>query len=203
MTLSTRGQPIEKLANIRADPAIAPDIGRLNLDVVSLANNHMMDYGAEALADTIENLRAQNIKLVGAGATLAEAIEPVIIDVRGRKIGFLAFTCLVAPGAGACDSAPGVAALHVHSSFQVNPYWQAEEPGEPAMVTIRTFADPDEQEFAEECVRSLRSAVDFVCVSVHWGYGGESGDIAEYQRPLAHALIDAGADVILGNHPHA
>src|SRR5882762_3534098 len=103
----SRGQPLEKLANIRADPAIAPDIGRLSLDVVSLANNHMMDYGPEALADTIANLRAQNIKLVGAGATLAEAIEPVIIDVRGRKIGFLAFTCLVAPGAGASDAGPG------------------------------------------------------------------------------------------------
>src|SRR4051812_2987376 len=67
MPLSTRGQPIEKLANIRADPAVAEDIGRLGLDVVSLANNHMMDYGAEGLADTIANLRAQKIALVGAG----------------------------------------------------------------------------------------------------------------------------------------
>jgi len=203
MPLSTRGQPIEKLANIRADPAIAPDIGRLNLDVVSLANNHMMDYGAEALADTIENLRAQNIKLVGAGATLAEAIEPLIIDIRGRKVGFLAFTCLVAPGAGASASAPGVAALHVHSSYQINPYWQAEEPGEPAMVTIKTFADSGEQAFAEACVRDLREKVDFLCLSLHWGYGGLSSQIAEYQRPLGHAMIDAGADVILGNHVHA
>ena len=53
MPLSTRGQPIEKLANIRADPMIAPDIGRLGLDIVSIANNHMMDYGPEAMADTI------------------------------------------------------------------------------------------------------------------------------------------------------
>jgi poly-gamma-glutamate capsule biosynthesis protein CapA/YwtB (metallophosphatase superfamily) len=203
MPLSTRGQPIEKLANIRADPAIAPDIGRLSLDVVSLANNHMMDYGAEALADTIAHLRAQNIKLVGAGATLAEATEPVIVDVRGRKVGFLAFTCLVAPGAGASASAPGVAALHVHSSYQINPYWQAEEPGEPAMVTIKTFADSAEQAFAEQCVRDLRSKVDFLCLSLHWGYGGLSSRIAEYQRPLGHAMIDAGADIILGNHVHA
>jgi poly-gamma-glutamate capsule biosynthesis protein CapA/YwtB (metallophosphatase superfamily) len=203
MPLSTRGQPIEKLANIRADPGIAPDIGRLSLDVVSLANNHMMDYGAEALADTIANLRAQKLQFVGAGATLAEAIEPVVLDVRGRKVGFLAFTCLVAPGAGATPSAPGVAAIHVHSSYQINPYWQAEEPGEPAMVTIKTFADSAEQAFAEECVRDLRSRVDFLCLSLHWGYGGLSSRIAEYQRPLGHAMIDAGADVILGNHVHA
>jgi poly-gamma-glutamate capsule biosynthesis protein CapA/YwtB (metallophosphatase superfamily) len=203
MPLSARGQPIEKLANIRADPAIAGDIGRLGLDVVSLANNHMMDYGAEALADTIENLEAQTIPFVGAGATLDQAIEPIIIDVRGRKIGFLAFTCLVAPGAGATASAPGVAAIHVHSSYQINPYWQAEEPGEPAMVTIKTFADAAEQAFAEERVRELRQKVDFLCLSLHWGYGGLSSRIAEYQRPLGHALIDAGADIILGNHVHA
>ena len=67
MPLSTRGQPIEKLANIRADPMIAPDIGRLGLDIVSIANNHMMDYGPEAMADTIACLDAQGIAHVGAG----------------------------------------------------------------------------------------------------------------------------------------
>src|SRR2546429_2845920 len=140
MPLSTRGQPLEKLANIRADPMIADDIGRLGLDVVSIANNHMMDYGAEALADTIASLEKQGIAHVGAGPTIAQAVEPVIVDVRGRRVGFLAFTCLVAPGAGATGSGPGVAPIHVHSAYEINPYWQAEEPGEPAMVTIRTFA---------------------------------------------------------------
>lgn len=203
MPLSTRGQPIEKLANIRADPAIAPDIGRLGLDVVSLANNHMMDYGPEAMADTIASLDAEGIPHVGAGSALAQAVEPLILDVRGRTIGFLAFTCLVAPGAGATDLRPGVAPIHVQSAYEVNPYWQAEEPGEPAMVTIHTFADAAEQAFAVECVRALREKVDILCLSLHWGYGGLSSRIAEYQRPLGHAMIDAGADIILGNHVHA
>ena len=73
MPLSTRGQPLEKLANIRADPAIAEDIGRLGLDVVSIANNHMMDYGPEAMFDTIGSLDEQGIAHVGAGATIEEA----------------------------------------------------------------------------------------------------------------------------------
>ena len=163
----------------------------------------MMDYGAEALADTIATSTDQGIRLSAPARRSPEAAEPVIIDVDGRKIGFLAFTCLVAPGAGALPSRPGVAAIHVHSSYQTNPYWQAEEPGEPAMVTIRTFADPAEQAFAEECVRTLRKDVDFLCLSLHWGYGGLSSKIAEYQRPLGHALIDAGADIIFGNHVHA
>ena len=71
------------------------------------------------------------------------------------------------------------------------------------MVTIRTFADPAEQAFAEDCVRALRKEVDFLCLSLHWGYGGLSSKIAEYQPPLGHGMIDAGADIILGNHVHA
>ena len=203
MPLSTRGQPLEKLANIRADPAIAEDIGRLGLDVVSIANNHMMDYGPEAMFDTIGSLDEQGIAHVGAGATIEEAVEPVIIDVRGRSVGFLAFTCLVAPGSGATSASPGVAPIHVSSAYEINPYWQAEEPGEPAMITVRTFADAGEQAFAAECVRDLRQKVEVLCLSLHWGYGGLSSRLAEYQRPLGHAMIDAGADVILGNHVHA
>ena len=127
----------------------------------------------------------------------------MIVTHGDRTIGFLAFCCLVAPGAGATAVSPGIAPIHVHSSYQTNPYWQAEEPGEPAMVTIRTFADPAEQAFAEECVRALRKEVDFLCLSLHWGYGGLSSKIAEYQRPLGQAMIDAGADIIFGNHVHA
>jgi poly-gamma-glutamate capsule biosynthesis protein CapA/YwtB (metallophosphatase superfamily) len=203
MPLSTRGAPLEKLANIRADPAIAPDIGRLGLDVVSIANNHMMDWGPEAMADTIACLDEQGIAHVGAGPTLSQAVDPVVVEVRGRTVGFLAFTCLVAPGAGATQAGPGVAPIHVQSAYEVNPYWQAEEPGEPHIVTIRTFADVTEQAFAEERVRALRQEVDVLCLSLHWGYGGLSSRLAEYQRPLGHAMIDAGADVILGNHVHA
>jgi poly-gamma-glutamate synthesis protein (capsule biosynthesis protein) len=71
------------------------------------------------------------------------------------------------------------------------------------MITITTTADPAEQEFAEEQVRRLRKQVDFLCLSLHWGYGGLSSRIATYQRPLAHSMIEAGADVIFGNHVHA
>jgi poly-gamma-glutamate synthesis protein (capsule biosynthesis protein) len=52
-------------------------------------------------------------------------------------------------------------------------------------------------------VRAVRQEVEFLCLSLHWGYGGLSSRLAEYQRPLGHAMIDAGADVVLGNHVHA
>ena len=116
MPLSTRGQPIEKLANIRADPAIAPDIGRLGLDVVSLANNHMMDYGADALADTIANLDEQGIRHVGAGADArARPSSRSIVEVHGRED---RLPRLHLPGRARRRrhrAGPGVAAIHVHS----------------------------------------------------------------------------------------
>jgi poly-gamma-glutamate capsule biosynthesis protein CapA/YwtB (metallophosphatase superfamily) len=200
--LSDRGRPLDKLAAIRESPEIMEDVGKLGFDVVSLANNHAFDHGWEALEDTLAGLDRVGTRHTGAGASLAAAVEPVILERNGVRVGFLAFSCLVAPGSAATAAGPGIAPIRVHSSYEVNPYWELEEPGEPLMVTIRTRADDDDRRFAEERIRELRPQVDVLCVSVHWGYGA-SDTLAEYQRPLGHALLDAGADAILGNHVHA
>jgi poly-gamma-glutamate synthesis protein (capsule biosynthesis protein) len=200
--LSMRGRPLDKLAAIREAPEIMEDVGQLGFDVVSLANNHSFDHGWEALEDTMAGLDRIGVAHVGAGANLAAALQPAILERNGVRVGFVAFSCLVAPGSAATQDGPGIAPIRVHSGYEVNPYWELEEPGEPLMVTIRTRADEAEQRFAEERVRDLRRHVDFLCVSVHWGYGA-SDTLAEYQRPLGHALLDAGADAILGNHVHA
>lgn len=202
MPLTVRGAPLEKLAAIRADPEIATDVQELGFDVLSLANNHAVDYGLEGLTDTIAALRRIGVRTVGAGTSLAEATGLVIVDVNGVRVGFVAFSCLVAPGAGASAERGGIAPIHVNSGYEINPYWAAEEPGEPMMVTIRTHANPEDQAVAEAVIRKARQEVDVLCVSVHWGYGN-SEELAEYQRPLGHAFIDAGADAILGNHVHA
>lgn len=200
--LSNRGVRLEKLAAGRAAPEIAEDVGQLGFHVLNLANNHQMDYGYDALADTIEALEGQGIRCVGAGASLAEAIRPVVLEVKGMTIGVLSFSCLVPTGSAATDTSPGIAPIRVHSAYEVNPAWQIEEPGDPGMVTIRTWADPADRQYAEERVRELAAQVDFLILSLHWGYGATE-NLAEYQRPLGHALLDAGADVIFGNHAHA
>jgi poly-gamma-glutamate synthesis protein (capsule biosynthesis protein) len=202
MPLTARGNPAEKLAAIRADPGIAVDVKELGFDLLSLANNHAFDYGMEGLSDTTAALTGIGVRTVGAGSSLAEATSPLIIPVRDARVGFLAFSCLVAAGTAASAERGGVAPIHVNSGYEINPYWAAEEPGEPGMVTIRTHPDADDQARAEDLVRQLRAEVDILCVSVHWGYGS-SKRLAEYQRPLGHALIDAGADAVLGNHVHA
>jgi poly-gamma-glutamate capsule biosynthesis protein CapA/YwtB (metallophosphatase superfamily) len=202
MPLSTRGQPLEKLAAIRAHPEVAADVAEVGFDVVSLANNHAFDYGPEALADTIGALARIGVKHLGAGMSLTEAARPLVVERDGVRVGFAAFSCLVAAGAAAAADRGGVAPIHVRSGYEVNPYWEIEEPGEPLMVTIRTRADEDDQAFAEDVVRRLRDEVDLLFASIHWGYGA-SDELAEYQQPLGHALLDAGADAIFGNHVHA
>ncbi|MEZ5077246.1 MAG: CapA family protein [Solirubrobacterales bacterium] len=199
--LSDRGRPAEKLAAIRSDPALADDFGRIGFDVVTLANNHVTDYGPDALADTIGAFDRLGIAHVGAGESIAAAVEPTVIERNGIKLGFIAFTCLAAPGATATDERPGVAAIRVHSGYEVNPLWEIEEPGEPLMVTVRTRVDEEDGAAALAHIRALRTRVDVLCVSMHWGYGG-GHDLAEYQRPLAHAVVEAGADAVLGNHVH-
>jgi poly-gamma-glutamate synthesis protein (capsule biosynthesis protein) len=200
MPLSLRGTPREKTIAFRTAPERAADLRRMGFDVLSLANNHIMDYGDEAIADTLRTLHDHQIHYIGAGQNLATALAPVIVERKGWRVGFLAFSCLLPTGAAAAPDRPGVAPIHVRVAYEVDPYGQMEEPGLPPIV--RTWTDPSDQELAENCVRRLRGQVDFLVVSAHWGYG--SGDqLAEYQRPLGHALVDAGADVIFGNHVHA
>jgi poly-gamma-glutamate synthesis protein (capsule biosynthesis protein) len=198
--LSTAGHPREKLINFRAAPEIVEDLAALSFDVISLANNHSMDYGPDALFDTIEGLDAYQVRHMGAGHDLTEASTPLILEVNGVKVGFAAWSCLLPTGAAASDKRPGLAPLHVHTSYDVDPYLQMEEPGNPPIV--RTRVDGADLARAVAQIEALRGEVDFLAVSVHWGFGaGEY--LAEYQRPLGHALIDAGADVVLGNHVHA
>lgn len=199
--LSTRGQPAEKLLAGRNDPKVAGDLARLGLDLVSLANNHVCDYGPDALADAIRALEAIGVRHVGTGESLEAALAPTLFEVNGLSVGFVAFTCLAAPGPVATAERPGVAAIRVHGGFEVDPFWQIEEPGHPLMVRIRTRVDESGCQAALGHIEALAADVDVLCVSVHWGYGG-SAELAEYQRPLAHAIVEAGADAVLGNHVH-
>lgn len=200
MPLSMQGYPREKLIAFHAAPEITPDLKEIGFDVLALANNHSLDYGYEALFETIDGLNREGIRHVGAGRSLAEAMAPEILDVKGRKIGFLAFTSLLPTGASAAERRPGLAPIHVHVAYEVNPYFEMEEPGNPPVV--KTWVDQADLAEFTHAIQNLRPQVDFLIVSAHWGFGaGEA--LAEYQRPLAHALIDAGADVIFGNHVHA
>ncbi|WP_406873745.1 CapA family protein [Aminobacter sp. P9b] len=202
MPLTDQVRAVEKLLNIKADPSIAPTLSELGLDMVTVANNHAVDYGWEGLSQTIDLLRSQGLTVIGAGSNIAEATAPAIATVAGRQIGVLAYSCLLPTGMSAGINRPGIAPIHVQTSYEIDPYYQMEEPGDLSAVRARTQARETDVEAAVAAIRALRNKCDTLIVTIHWGFGSGE-DLAEYQLPLAQRLIDAGADIIHGHHPHA
>ncbi|MGI8721215.1 MAG: CapA family protein [Geodermatophilaceae bacterium] len=198
--LSDQGYPREKLITLKAAPALVAELERMHFGVFSLANNHSMDFGETPLLETIETLQIRGIKAVGAGMDLDAAIAPVVVSARGVSVAFLAASSLLPVGSAASAERPGLAPLHVHTKYEVDAYIQMEEPGHPPVV--RTT--PDEQDLARICaqITAASQTADFVVVSVHMGFGfGEA--LSECEQLIGKAAIDAGADLVLGNHVHA
>jgi len=200
--LTDRGSAVPKLLNIKAPPTAAERLSSLGFNVATLANNHAGDYGWDGLMDTRRALEAQSIQVVGIGETLDEAMRPVVTSVKSKRIGVIGFSCLAPAGFGASATRPGIACLQVMTGYEVDPGYQMEEPGDVGCITIRTRVRDQDLAAACEAVRQAKTICDCLIASVHWGFGSTEA-LAEYQEPLAKALIDAGADVIHGHHPHA
>ncbi|OLP58943.1 hypothetical protein BJF93_23270 [Xaviernesmea oryzae] len=197
---SHRGYRTDAPIAYLVDPAIAEDLGRAGFDVMTVATNHTKDFGADAFLDTLDHLRGAGIATVGGGPTIREAVAPLVRDVGGRRLGILAASCLLPPDYAATDHRPGIAPIRIKQWPEIDPILLATEPGAP--LPMRSSVDPDDLERLCASVRDLRTEVDILIVSVHWGFG-RGNPLAEYQRPLGRALIDAGADLVLGNHPHS
>jgi poly-gamma-glutamate synthesis protein (capsule biosynthesis protein) len=167
--VSDAGRNRHHLYSFRADPKAIEGLNHVGFDVVSVANNHMYDWGPAALLDTVRRLREAGIKPVGAGANDLEAHYPVLIDLGGLRLAFLAYVDVEPKVAAAAPGRPGVAWL------------------EPE----RVLAD----------IRFARPLADLVIVSPHWGieYATQPN---RQQVELAHQMIDAGADIVVGTHPH-
>lgn len=180
----------------RQHPRFAEIFPECGFDVVSLASNHAMDWGPEAMLDTAELLRSRGIAVVGAGRDLAEARRPAIVERKGVRVAFLAYCSVLREGYAARAHQPGVAPLRAHTYYQAAEY-QAGMP--PRIVTV-----PYEEDLAGlvEDVRSVRERADVVVVSLHWGLHFIPRMIADYQPAAAKAAFAAGADLILGHHAH-
>ena len=203
--LSRRGNPVPKFRNLRSDPEVIHDVKALGVHAVTLANNHMMDYGPEALADTLTTCDEADVARCGAGLDLEEAFRPLTFDVRGCRIGLLNLATTVPMGFDAGPGRPGLAPLRVDFSLEIDTNFMVESPG--AMPIVRTRVRTEEQKALCERIRRLKAQVDVAIVSIHWGVpdfwlSPAQGVLAQYQQPLAHAMIEAGADLIYGHHSH-
>ncbi|WP_180955479.1 CapA family protein [Bacillus sp. V33-4] len=200
------GPPADKLIRMKQPPDAATWLKDLNVTAVSLANNHMLDWGKEGLEQTCEFLDRAMIGHTGAGKNLEEASKPYIFQVDGHKIGFISWSSTVPPGFQALNNRPGIASVRVKSSFQVDSSILDEQPGTPPWV--QTEPVEDDLKLLEESIAFLRKETDFVILALHWGVPPQwsslpQDPIAEYQKVMAERVVDAGVDVILGHHSHA
>jgi poly-gamma-glutamate synthesis protein (capsule biosynthesis protein) len=153
-------------------PEAAPARARARIDVVSLANNHAWDYGKAGLFETMDRLEAAGVRWVGAGKDVDAAYRPLVVDHDGFRLAFLAVTDIWNQGV-----------LSKH-------------PGREHVAR----ADPDALAAA---VRALRSdaTIDAIAVSYHGG-SEYIGMPLERTKTILRGAIDAGADIVIGHHPH-
>jgi poly-gamma-glutamate capsule biosynthesis protein CapA/YwtB (metallophosphatase superfamily) len=170
-----------------------------HFDLISLANNHLLDYGFDALERTLDTFDRKGFGYTGAGRTLSHAMQPVVLERHGIRFGLLAFACAFPPTYAATATQPGVAPVRIQASYRPNPLHEAEHPGTPPAVT--TSVEPDDLAAVTDAVRRLKRRVDHVLVSYHWGVPGRHEPL-EYQTALGRATIEAGATAVLGHHAH-
>jgi len=203
--LTDRRAPSDTVAWVRGDPALAQDVAATGIVVASLANNHAADFGTDGLFDTIAALEGAGVRTVGAGTNLDQALMPSIVHANGLRVAFLGFACTLPNGCAAGDQRPGVAPIRVLSRFVIDPVVLEQNPGMgPYVETVASAEDVDQ---AASAIALANESADVVVVAIHWGVPdgwapSYQSELASYQRPLGHRLIDAGADAVIGHHPH-
>ncbi len=165
-------------------------------NVMSFASNHAMRQSDEGMLDTLDVLRANDIVPVGAGRNIEEATRPAVFNVKGTTVGFLAYCSVVPRGQWATTQRAGVAPVRANTAYEQYD-WQ---PGTPPHVV--SWANEEDLQGMVRDIQALRNRVDVVVVSHHWGIHFTPAIIAQYQYQVGHAAIDAGADIVLGHHPH-
>ncbi len=167
--LSTRGQPFDPQQPggkyFRAPPGAVQGLRSAGFNVLNLANNHILDFGPEAMTDTVTLLRENGIHPLGVGANRDEARRPLYVTSHGLRVAFLAYSSRFPAG----RNSPG--------------------------------SVPFDLKIMRADVRRARSEADTVVVSCHIGVEFFPYPLPQH-RQILHCLVDEGADLILGHHPH-
>lgn len=172
-TYSTNGSPMpNKAYTFRANPKRVEVLQELGVDVVTLANNHVYDFGEQALLDTFSTLEEAGIEYFGAGRTLEDAMRPVYYEVDGKTIAFV--------GASRAEK------------NKMTPQATEDSAG-----ILRCY----DTELFLQVIKEADENADFVVAMVHWGTE-YSYDLEEVQLSTGKEYLDAGADVIIGAHSH-
>lgn len=172
-TFSTNGSPMEgKMYTFRANPERVSVLQDMGVDIVQLSNNHVYDYGKQALLDTFDTLEGADIDYFGAGHNLEEAMAPVYYTLDDKVVAFI--------GASRAEK------------YKMTPQATEEKPG-----ILRCY----DTELFLQVIAEADANADFVIAVVHWGTE-YSYDLEEVQLTTGKEYLDAGADVIIGGHSH-
>jgi poly-gamma-glutamate synthesis protein (capsule biosynthesis protein) len=170
--ISDKGKNVGSIYSFRNDPMAIEGLNFAGFDILSLANNHAFDYTREALEDTFLRLKKAGIDYVGAGLNENEAFSPQIKEIQGAKIGFLAYTNLGPESWRATEKDSGIA-------------WVSES----------------DFEKIKEDIKKAKEKVNVLIVSLHSGEEYQK-EPTQFQIKFSKMAIDAGADIVVGHHPH-
>jgi poly-gamma-glutamate capsule biosynthesis protein CapA/YwtB (metallophosphatase superfamily) len=176
--LADQGTPwsaTPKVFHFRSDAKNIQVLQAAQITAVSLANNHVLDFQEAALFEMLQLLDERGIQHAGAGHTLAEAAQPALMELNGQKIGLLAFT-------------------------NNEPVWAATEE-QPGVYYIPIDVQDQRAKCLFEQVHHFKQCVDYLIVSAHWGPNWGYKPPSAHP-PFAHAMIEAGADLIVGHSGH-
>lgn len=174
-TYTNRGKATPgKKFTFRAKPEMAKELVKMGVDLVSLANNHAYDYGEISLLDTMKALKDVEVDYIGAGKNIKEAEKPIYYDENGVKIAIIASTSI---------------------ERYANPDTKAATKNSPGVARCLDTTR------LENIIKKAKKKADIVIVFVHWGSEG-TNYIDALQKKQAKNIVKAGADVIVGAHPH-
>lgn len=176
--ISDRGEPwsvTPKAFHFRSDSRNISVLKAARIDAVSIANNHSLDYGYEALYDMLDALDAAGIRRAGAGRSLDEAAAPAFFEVKGKRCALIAFT----------DN---------------EPEWEA-GPGSPGVYYVPVDLDDSRAAGLFERVGDARKKADFLVVSAHWGPNWGYRPRPNH-GPFGRKLLESGAHVVFGHSCH-
>lgn len=162
---------------LKAGPDAAGGLEYAGFNLVSIANNHILDFYETGLEDTMVNLSDHGIAYAGAGKNLEEARQMAVMEVKGMRIGLLAYTEMA------------------------DVLYQGDPPLRFAAGSDKAGVAPVNTRLIKEDIEKARDQVDLLMVSLHWGVEDSFG-VTDQQISLAHWLVEQGADIILGHHPH-
>jgi poly-gamma-glutamate synthesis protein (capsule biosynthesis protein) len=189
----------ENTSDVPAPPSDPDNLAALKhagFHIATLAGNHISDAGPAGIEDTIAALRQLGIVTTGAGMHLPDARESAVVTCRGLRVGTLSYNCVGPKDSWAGENKAGCAYVQVITHYELD----HATPGGPPL--IYTFAEPESTDAMLSDIDKLRREVDVLIVALHKGIGHTPAVLAMYERPLAKAAIDAGADIVVGHHAH-